>query len=94
MSNMDKAFFIEKCKTIRCLIMEGIASIGSGHIGGCLSCVEALTVLRYKLMQGLDRKIRTKRDVTVWSSPRDMQAPRCTLFWRIRATIPWNGSLR
>ena len=56
MSNMDKAFFTEKCKTIRCLIMEGIASIGSGHIGGCLSCVEALTVLRYKLMQGLDPK--------------------------------------
>ena len=56
MNNMDKAFFDEKCKTIRKLIMEGIASIGSGHVGGCLSCVEALCVLRYKMMEGLDPK--------------------------------------
>jgi transketolase len=56
MSNMDKAFFDEKCKTIRRLIMEGIQSIGAGHVGGCLSCVEALSVLRYKMMQGLDPK--------------------------------------
>jgi len=54
MSNMDKAFFTEKCKTIRTLIMEGIASIGAGHVGGCLSCVEALVVLRYKMMEKLD----------------------------------------
>ena len=56
MNNMDKAFFDEKCKTIRKLIMEGIASIGSGHVGGCLSCVEALCVLRYKMMECLDPK--------------------------------------
>ncbi len=54
MSNMDKAFFTEKCKTVRKLIMESIASIGSGHVGGCLSCVEALSVLRYKMMENLD----------------------------------------
>lgn len=54
MNNMDKAFFDEKCKTVRRLIMEGIQSIGSGHVGGCLSCVEALSVLRYKVMRNLD----------------------------------------
>ena len=35
----------EICKDIRCDIMTCIGHLGVGHIGGCLSVVEALAVL-------------------------------------------------
>lgn len=40
----------EKCREIRRLTMECIASIGVGHVGGCLSIVDLLTVLYYDKM--------------------------------------------
>ena len=40
----------EVCKDIRCDIMTCIGHLGVGHIGGCLSVVEALAVLYFKEM--------------------------------------------
>ena len=40
----------EKCKDIRCDIMTCIGHLGVGHIGGCLSVAELLTVLYFKEM--------------------------------------------
>lgn len=40
----------KKCKEIRGLIIDEIGTLGSGHIGGCLSVVETLVVLYYKQM--------------------------------------------
>lgn len=56
-------------KEIRALTVECISSIGQGHIGGCLSIVDALTVLYYKHMnidaknpklEGRDRLVVSK----------------------------------
>lgn len=40
----------ELCKEIRCDILTSIGHLGVGHIGGCLSLVEALTVLYFQEM--------------------------------------------
>ena len=40
----------ETCKNVRCNIVEAIGSVGVGHIGGCLSIAEVLTVLYFKHM--------------------------------------------
>ena len=40
----------EICKDIRCDIMTTIGHLGVGHIGGCLSIAELLTVLYFKGM--------------------------------------------
>ena len=40
----------EICRDIRCDILECIGHLGVGHIGGCLSLVEALTVLYFREM--------------------------------------------
>ena len=40
----------EICKDIRCDIMTTIGHLGVGHIGGCLSIAELLTVLYFKEM--------------------------------------------
>ena len=40
----------EKCRDIRCDILECIGHLGVGHIGGCLSLVEALAVLYFQEM--------------------------------------------
>ena len=40
----------EICKDIRCDILTCIGHLGVGHIGGCLSVVEALAVLYFKEM--------------------------------------------
>ena len=59
----------KKCRRIRYLIMDAIGKLGIGHIGGCLSVVEALVVLYYKEMninpdnpdmEGRDRFIMSK----------------------------------
>ena len=38
------------CREIRCDILESIGHLGVGHIGGCLSLVEALAVLYFQEM--------------------------------------------
>ena len=40
----------DKSAEIRRLVIEEIGRLGVGHIGGCLSIVEALVVLYYKQM--------------------------------------------
>ena len=40
----------EICRDIRCDILECIGHLGVGHIGGCLSLVEALAVLYFREM--------------------------------------------
>lgn len=40
----------EICKDIRCDILTSIGHLGVGHIGGCLSIVEALAVLYFEEM--------------------------------------------
>lgn len=47
---MNKQLLIDKSKEIRILTIECIAHLGVGHIGGCLSIVDLLTVLYYKIM--------------------------------------------
>lgn len=49
------------CKDIRCGIVECIASIGVGHIGGCLSIAELLAVLYFEEMN-IDPKNPSKPD--------------------------------
>jgi len=50
MNEDEKKFLTEKAKLIRKLTVAEIASIGVGHIGGCLSVIDALVVLYYKHM--------------------------------------------
>ncbi|MFA9397016.1 MAG: transketolase [Clostridiaceae bacterium] len=50
MDNKEIQFLNDKCKKIRCLTVDQIGKLGVGHIGGCLSPVEALVVLYYKEM--------------------------------------------
>lgn len=69
---MDKKeieFLEKKSRHIRYLIMDEIGKLGVGHVGGCLSIVEALVVLYYKEMninpqkphmEGRDRFILSK----------------------------------
>ncbi len=66
---MDKNKILEKAKEIRRLTVECIASLGVGHIGGCLSIVDVLAVLYYGVMnieplepnkEGRDRLIVSK----------------------------------
>ena len=40
----------KKAKEIRILTIEAIGFLGVGHIGGCMSVVEILTLLYYKIM--------------------------------------------
>lgn len=67
MSNMKK--IDELAKAIRCNIVDTIASIGVGHIGGCLSIADVLAVLYGKhmkvdpknpKMEGRDRLVCSK----------------------------------
>ncbi len=66
MSNYN---LVKIAKEIRCLTIECIASLGSGHIGGSLSIVDLLTVLYYDEMnvdannpkkEGRDRLVVSK----------------------------------
>ena len=59
----------EVCKDIRCDLVTSIGHLGVGHIGGCLSIVEALAVLYFEAMnidpsdpkkEGRDRFICSK----------------------------------
>lgn len=59
----------DKSRHIRYLLMDEIGKLGVGHVGGCLSVVEALVVLYYKemnidpknpKMEGRDRFILSK----------------------------------
>jgi transketolase len=61
--------YSEKCREIRRLIVDSIGHLGVGHIGGCLSSVELLTVLYFDKMdvdpndpkkEGRDRLIVSK----------------------------------
>mgnify|MGYP001851939801 FL=1 len=44
-TNLDQV-----CREIRRLTLESIYSIGKGHVGGCMSIVEVLAVLYYRVM--------------------------------------------
>lgn len=65
----DKALCKAKSKEIRRLTVKGIGHLGVGHIGGCLSVVDVLSVLYYDVMrvdpkqpkmQGRDRLVISK----------------------------------
>jgi transketolase len=65
----EKQLLNKKSKHIRYLIMDTIGKLGVGHVGGCLSSVEALVVLYYKHMnidpknpnmEGRDRFVMSK----------------------------------
>ena len=43
-------------REIRCDVIRSIAHLGVGHIGGCLSVVELLTVLYFEAMERIDPK--------------------------------------
>ena len=69
MNKSEEQLLIDKSKHIRYLIVDEIGKLGIGHIGGCLSPVEALVVLYYKemninpknpKMEGRDRFIMSK----------------------------------
>lgn len=59
----------DKCRHIRYLIMDEIGKLGVGHLGGCMSVVEALVVVYYnhlradpenQTLEGRDRFILSK----------------------------------
>lgn len=65
----DKSFFAEKSREIRRLTVECIGDLGVGHLGGCLSVIDVLTVLYYSVMnvdpknpcrEGRDRLVLSK----------------------------------
>ncbi|MDF2504722.1 transketolase [Clostridium sp.] len=69
MNESENNFLMEKSKHIRRLTIDEIGILGIGHIGGCLSIVEALVVLYYKHMnidplnpkkEGRDRFVLSK----------------------------------
>lgn len=69
MNKSEEKLLIDKSRHIRYLIVEEIGKLGIGHLGGCLSPVEALVVLYYKemnidakkpKMEGRDRFIMSK----------------------------------
>ncbi len=69
MNNSEIQLLEAKCKHIRRLIIDEIGKFGVGHVGGCLSIVEALVVLYYKVMninpenphmEGRDRFVLSK----------------------------------
>jgi transketolase len=69
MNESENNFLMEKSKHIRRLTVDEIGILGIGHIGGCLSIVEALVVLYYKHMnidplnpkkEGRDRFVLSK----------------------------------
>lgn len=69
MNKSETAFLVEKSTHIRRLTVDAIGKLGVGHIGGCLSVVEALVVLYYKEMnidpqnpdmEGRDRLVLSK----------------------------------
>lgn len=46
----EKKFLEEKSRHIRYLTMDELGTLGVGHVGGCLSIVDCLVVLYYKVM--------------------------------------------
>jgi transketolase len=65
----DRAFFEAKSSEIRRLTVQCIGDLGVGHLGGCLSVVDVLTVLYYAVMnvdpknphmEGRDRLVLSK----------------------------------
>lgn len=69
MDRNELAFLEDKCRHTRRLIVDEIGKLGVGHIGGCLSTVEALVVLYHKAMnidpanpkmEGRDRFVMSK----------------------------------
>lgn len=66
---MDMEMLREKCREVRRLIIRAVGSIGVGHLGGCMSVVEALVALYYAHMridpanpkkEGRDRLVLSK----------------------------------
>ncbi|MBQ4101079.1 MAG: transketolase, partial [Oscillospiraceae bacterium] len=69
MNASEKQQLNELCKEIRYLTMDEIGTLGVGHVGGCLSVIELLVVLYYKVMnvdpknpkmEGRDRLVMSK----------------------------------
>jgi transketolase len=56
MNDEEKKKLMRKATDIRKLLVTELASIGVGHVGGCLSVVDALVVLYYRQMKNLDPK--------------------------------------
>lgn len=48
---MEREMLREKCREVRRLIIRAVGSIGVGHLGGCMSVVEALVALYYEHMR-------------------------------------------
>ena len=69
MDDNIKQFLNDKCRRIRYLTVDAIGKLGVGHLGGCMSIVEALVVLYYNhlridpgnpKMEGRDRFVLSK----------------------------------
>ena len=69
MNNSEILFLKRKSREIRRLTVDSIGKLGIGHLGGCLSVIEALVVLYYKElnidpvhpdMEGRDRFVLSK----------------------------------
>jgi len=69
LNQQEREYFVEKCKDIRALTIDEIATLGVGHLGGCMSVVEIMVMLYYKYMnidpknpkmEGRDRLVLSK----------------------------------
>ena len=61
LSEQDLFLLKEKANQIRILTLEAIGYLGVGHVGGCMSLVEVLTLLYYRHMQ-VDPQDPRRRD--------------------------------
>ena len=70
------------------LTMDEIGKLGVGHVGGCLSAIDALVVLYYNHMRIDPQNPRmSNRDRFVLS--KDMQDQRCTQYLPTKAFPPF-----
>ena len=75
----------EIAKDIRCDVLTCIGNLGVGHIGGCLSVVELLTVLYFETMR-IDPKEPKKPGRDRFICSKGHAGPRCTQRSRTAAT--------
>ncbi len=72
---------------IRRQTIRELHSLGSGHVGGCMSIVELLAVLYGERL----RPTPAGRSGTGWWSPRDTPDRRSTPPWPCGDSSPWSS---
>ncbi|HML38109.1 MAG TPA: transketolase [Bacillota bacterium] len=94
MDDKKKEFLHEKAREVRKLLIQTIGEFGQGHVGGCLSIVEALTVLYYDQMNIDPRQPKMEgRDRLVLSKGHAGPALYCVLALKGFFPVDWLKTL-